>query len=909
MLKICVPLALLAVASLAWPVDQSVRAFDTYRLPNQTVPTHYDLYLDTNLHLADLDYSGNVKIRIQVLESTSQIVLHSKRSEIVRLELRNSNQLAISLKSFEMDADKDFLIVNTKETLPAGSTYVLDIDFTNSLDRTDAAGFYRSSYVNAEGVTKFLGVTQFESTDARSAFPCFDEPGIKTTYSVQIACGLDYNARSNAPALGIQLLPAGKKLTTFQTTPRMQTYLLAFLVSDFISERQVVFQPHQIAVSTFARPTASHQLTYSVDASVRFLRELEIYFDQRYAMSKIDNVAIANSDFAAGAMENWGLVTYRESTILLDPESQGESQQLQVVGIVGHEYTHQFFGNLLAPQWWSYLWLNEGFARLYQYYVSEFSHPELKMRDRFASVRESALNLDASATVRPMTYYVETPGEISRLFDNIAYAKSASVLRMMNYAITEPTFQKGLRYYIQQNKDHGVANEENLFDSLEQAAKEDAQLPQSLTMHEIFRSWSNQPGAPVVTFKRVGDTNEFVFNQERFYNTPPETPGQQSWWIPISFFTPSSNGQYNSSAAFWLPPHVSDFSYRIDVAESETLLVNPLARGYYRVNYDAQTWENIISNLYESPEKFHRLTRSQLVDDAMNLAHAGKLDYFTAFQVFVYLNEETDFIPWSTASSNLQFLKRMLRHDSEALANLESYSSMLAANLLATYGLESIKGESADDESARLIALEWACNSDESCQAEAAQKLRSSRRSQTFTIGSKTEQLLVCSQMRKADYSDFSMMLSSLKNTRDSISRSYLVDTISCVENGQSINKLLNALKSDDFGAAEKVQVLKSVYSNSLTGLNAIIDMFDSTTNVAENMNINKRQLHALLEDMAEYTVQPESAERFAEFVKREAPTHLVHTIQAKLRENESWIRRNAAIVSDMLKTPPQIDM
>lgn len=154
MLKICVPLALLAVASLAWPVDQSVRAFDTYRLPNQTVPTHYDLYLDTNLHLADLDYSGNVKIRIQVLESTSQIVLHSKRSEIVRLELRNSNQLAISLKSFEMDADKDFLIVNTKETLPAGSTYVLDIDFTNSLDRTDAAGFYRSSYVNAEGVTK-----------------------------------------------------------------------------------------------------------------------------------------------------------------------------------------------------------------------------------------------------------------------------------------------------------------------------------------------------------------------------------------------------------------------------------------------------------------------------------------------------------------------------------------------------------------------------------------------------------------------------------------------------------------------------------------------------------------------------------------------------------------------------------
>lgn len=152
----------------------------------------------------------------------------------------------------------------------------------------------------------------------------------------------------------------------------MQTYLVAFLVSDFANEREVSKEPHQVAVSTLARPTASHALSYSVDASVKFLREMEKYFDQSYAMTKIDNVAVANGDFAAGAMENWGLVTYRESTILFDPEIHGESVQLSVVGIVGHEYTHQFFGNLLAPKWWSYLWLNEGFARFYQYYVSEF---------------------------------------------------------------------------------------------------------------------------------------------------------------------------------------------------------------------------------------------------------------------------------------------------------------------------------------------------------------------------------------------------------------------------------------------------------------------------------------------------------------------------------------------------------
>ncbi|XP_065073167.1 aminopeptidase N-like [Ochlerotatus camptorhynchus] len=910
MLKVFALLALLVGICSASPVDRNSREFTTYRLPNTTIPTHYDLYLDTNVHLADLAYSGNVKINIRVLESTSQIVLHSTRSVIGRLELRNSNQLAVPVKGHEVDEDKQFLIVNTNVELPAGSTYVLDIDFTNSLNRTDASGFYRSSYVNAAGETKYLGVTQFEPCDARSAFPCFDEPGIKATLNVQIACGVEYSAKANAPALGITLLPGGKKLTTFQTTPRIQTYLIAFLVSDFITERQVVSEPRQLVVSTLARPTASQLLTYSVSASVQFLRELEIYFDQSYAMSKIDNVAVANIDFAAGAMENWGLVTYRESTILFDPETQGESQQLSVVGIVGHEYTHQFFGNLLAPEWWSYLWLNEGFARLYQYYVSEFSHPELKMRDRFAGVLQAALTTDASPTVRPMTYYVETPSEIGRLFDNIAYAKAASVLRMLNYAVTEHTFQKGLRYYIQQNKDHGVVNEENLFDSLEQAVREDAQLPQSLTMHEIFRSWSRQPGAPVVTVTRVGDTNEYLFNQERFYSTPQEAPEQQSWWIPISYFTPSSNGQFNSSAALWMPPYVTDVSMHINLVENDFVLVNPLARGYYRVNYDPLTWENIIYNLYENTNAFHRLSRSQLIDDSMNLAHAGKLDYYTAFKVFDYLLDESDFLPWSTASSNLRFLQRMLRHDSVASENLKSYSSMLASNLLATYGFDPIKGESADDEDARLIALEWACGNDKPCQTEATQRLSKLRtKAASFAIVSKSEQLIICSQLRKATYDDFSAILSNLKNTPNSRSRSYLIEAASCIENRNAINAFVDSLKSNDFGAAEKTQILQAIYSNSLGGLDAIIDMFDSSENIAFEMNIDRRQLYTLLEDIAEYTVEPQAAARLINIVKREAPTQLVTTIQAKLHANQSWIQRNAAIVSTMLKNSPQIDM
>ena len=252
----------------------------------------------------------------------------------------------------------------------------------------------------------------------------------------------------------------------------MQTYLVAWLVSDFKYEREVLTDP-QLAIASWSKPSSVHLLSYSVDASKRFMRAMEEYFDQLYSMSKIDNVAIKDEDYAAGAMENWGLVTYKESAISYGPED-GEQRQVGVVTIVGHEFTHQFFGNLLAPKWWSYLWLNEGFARLYQYYLGAIvrtiyqnrmrsifvntafhflmqSHPELQLRERFVTGPfQTALRADNSLTVRPMTYYTETRPSISRLFDSIAYDKSACVLRMMNYALGERTFQKGLRYYLQQ---------------------------------------------------------------------------------------------------------------------------------------------------------------------------------------------------------------------------------------------------------------------------------------------------------------------------------------------------------------------------------------------------------------------------------------------------------------------------
>ncbi|XP_055536351.1 aminopeptidase N-like [Wyeomyia smithii] len=905
MWKLCTLLILFVGICQANPLRKE---FLSYRLPNTTIPTHYSLYLDTNVHIGEFEYTGSVQISITILERTQQIVLHSVRSVINRLELRNSNQLAVALNEHEFDDEKEFLIVNVKEPLVAGTNYVLDIDFTNSLDRADKAGFYRSSYETADGETRHLGVTQFEPCDARSAFPCYDEPGIKTTYDIKIACGVEYTAKANSPALGVTILSDGKKLTTFERTPRMQSYLIAFLVSDYISERQVVREPKQLAVSTIARPTAADQLTYSVDASVRFLHELETYFDYTYAMSKIDNVAVIDSDFSAGAMENWGLVTYRESTILFDPESHGESRQLSVVGIVGHEYTHQFFGNLLAPKWWSYLWLNEGFARLYQYYVSEFSHPELGMRERFASERETALSTDGRPGVRPMTYYVETPREISQLFDNIAYAKSASVLRMFSYAFTEATFQKGLQYYIKQNKDNGVVDDQDLFDSIAQAVQEDGRLPPGTTVHELFGSWSNQPGAPLVNVARIGDTNLFLLSQERFYNEPQDNPDSQSWWIPISYFTPSSNGIYNSTAAFWLAPDDEETDYQIELLEGDFVVFNPLARGYYRVNYDVQTWETIIYNLYENIGSIDKLSRSQLIDDSMNLAHAGRLDYYIAFKLFDYLQYEVDYVPWATANTNLKFLKRMLRNDLEALKNLEKYAVHLTSNILSVYGYDARAGESANVEDVRLIALEWACQSDTQCQKQAAAQFYNMSKKMAFSVNSKAEQLIACSRIRDISYNDFVNLLESCKNTHDYVKRGYLLEALACTRDEFTLQRYLDDIVTNSFGRNEKLQALQAIYQTSYEGMQAAMGLLYTSSSLIEEIKLNRREFYTLLEDLADYVIEPLAADQLISIVQREAPEKLL-TIRDKLQFNQNWIRRNAVIVSEMLTMPSEIIM
>ncbi|XP_052895826.1 glutamyl aminopeptidase-like [Anopheles moucheti] len=693
-------------------------ADENFRLPNGTIPMHYILRVDTAIDQNIFNYTGNVQISVVILHPTTQLVLHSTRNNISQIQLRDQDGRQVQIKNFKLDNLREFLVIEAATLLYSRhGTYTLEIDFTNSVDRFDLTGFYKVSYQTGNDAVRYIGVTHFSPINARSAFPCFDEPNLKATFDLHVSCGRTYHVRSNTPARTVLPLPNGNRLYSFTTTPRMSTYLVAWFVSDYVSESKVLTEWPTVTVTTWANPSSSHLLSYSVDASVRFLRAMRQYFAQPYGLPKIDNIVVPQFNLLPEAMENWGLVTYRGNALYVNPQTDGVKQKRAVAHIIAHEYTHQIFGNLLTPARWSYLWLAEGFAHFYSYYLGSISHPEHNFRKRFLTESlQLTFYLDSFASVQQMTRYVETRNDIVGMYSSVVYSKAGCVIRMMNYALGERIFRRGIRGYIQRNKKQGIVTEYDLFESLELAARKEEALPKHLTMHEVFRTWSHQAGYPVVRVRREG--NQYFFTQQRYLSDPAYRPtANGSWWIPISFAT-ANNTTYEKLPAFWMAPNVSEVSHTIQTSAGDVVVFNPQSTGLYRVEYDGSLLRGIIDQLSNNHTAIDPTARARLIDDTLQLTLNRGGNFSTVLQLLSYLRDEADILPWSVVRENVRYMQSMLRADVKTSRLLQSFVETIVAPLLSRHDLHPsapLNGSDSIDE-LRSIAIELACGASESCQ-------------------------------------------------------------------------------------------------------------------------------------------------------------------------------------------------
>ena len=626
------------------------------RLIEQFTPTHYDLSLV--LEREQRTFSGTVVIKGVVTNNT--ISLHSKDLTI--------SSVTVDGKAAQHLAGENDELSITQDDLKPGA-HIVVIGFSGTITDT-MHGLYPSSYEH-EGVKKELLATQFESHHAREVFPCVDEPEAKATYDLTLTTETGITVLGNMPVQW-QREEDGKLVTRFETSPRMSSYLLAWVTGEL--HRRTATTTNGVEVNVWATLAQSlESLDFALDIAKRTIEFFDEYFDTPYPLPKSDHVALP--DFSSGAMENWGLITYREIALLADPKTTSISSKRYIATVVAHELSHQWFGNLVTMKWWNNLWLNESFATLMEYIAVDALHPEWDIWLDFAS-HESimALRRDAIDGVQSVQIDVNHPDEISTLFDGaIVYAKGARLLRMLQQYIGTEAFQAGLKSYFTR---FAYANTEgnDLWDELTAASGKD--------ITEFMNTWISQPGYPVVHVTEEG------LMQEQFFVGPHE-PSNKLWPIPLN----AGDGD--------IPALLETAELDISLADDERLNIGDTAHfiTHYEPAHLARLIDQVASGV-RSP-----LDRLQLLHEQTMLARGGIMNSAQLIPLLnVYKNETSDSV-WDIIGLALSELKKFVEDDPEVEKKLRKFAGTLATNEYERLGWEQKDGEPETDTKLRSTIL------------------------------------------------------------------------------------------------------------------------------------------------------------------------------------------------------------
>jgi len=622
---------------------------DAYVLPPTVKPTKYALKMQPNME--QFTFTGEESISIEVVEATSEIVLNATELEVQSAALAIGG-VTSDAKNISYNSAKETVNLEFGQQINPG-TGTLTLAFTGVLN-DKLRGFYRSKYTREDGKEMTLATTQFEATDARRAFPCWDEPAHKASFDLTLVIPSDLVAVSNNPVIEESAAGPGLKTLRFAETPIMSTYLLAFMIGDLASiESQYTGASGSTKVAVWTTRGKEEQGRFALETSVRMLSFFNDYFGIPYPLDKLDHIAIP--DFAAGAMENWGAITYRETALLVDPENSSAGTRQRVAEVVAHEMAHMWFGDLVTMQWWDDLWLNESFASWMGNKAVDWAFPEWEMWTQFVNMDTNrALSLDGLKNSHPIEQEVNDPAEIGQLFDAISYSKGASVIRMLEQFLGPDTFQKGLQVYISNNQ-YSNAKTEDLWTALETASGQ--------PVTSIMDSWTKQMGYPVLQVETSGSPEkpELVLTQERFVYDRllgESDPEPEVWRVPIRV---SQSGAGETTSLL-----MDDRSVRLPLESSATsaqswFKINPYQTGFFRVNYQAEDWQRLVPAV-ESLE-LPASDRLGIQNDAYSLSRAGLLPVTQFLSLARAYSNETDASVWGDLSSNLRDIEVMLSDD------------------------------------------------------------------------------------------------------------------------------------------------------------------------------------------------------------------------------------------------------
>jgi len=647
-----------------------------YRLDRNIKPLVYDITLQPNLK--EFTFRGAESIIFEAQSPYSKITLHAAELVIHKAFLcggtLNDTLLAVKIS---YDAKLETVTLDFGRTLKPAEADCLCLEFDGILNDT-MHGFYRTSY-EVRGEKRWGATTQFEATDARRAFPCWDEPDMKARFKIELIVPKELTALSNMPIEKQSRLEGDLKQVSYELSPVMSTYLVAFIVADL--EYVEGKDKNGILIRIYTMPGKKEQGRFALKVAQHALPYFGEWFGIPYALPKCDMVALP--DFASGAMENWGLITYRETALLVDSKNSSASARQRVAEVIDHELAHQWFGNLVTMSWWTDLWLNEGFASYMGPKAVHDQFPEWEIWDQFIVADYlRALSGDALQNTHAIEIPVQHPSEIREIFDAITYSKGSSVNRMLEHYLGENVFRKGLRVYLKKFA-WGNATTKDLWDVLEKVSGK--------PVRDIMTSYTDQPGFPVLTVQnKKGKKSAFKIEQQRFLYDGSKDSKKTLWNVPLVVARAGTKKNWVGL--------LKSSSMAVDLGKQDSswVKINAGQSGFYRVAYPAEMLEGLVGALRSRSLPHPVIDALGILSDSQALARAGYLQTSKVLDLLEAVKNEREYNIWTLIAGGLQAVESLL-DSARSRKRLAEFSLSLILPALSDMGWDKRKSDEHSD--------------------------------------------------------------------------------------------------------------------------------------------------------------------------------------------------------------------
>ncbi|XP_062123710.1 aminopeptidase N-like [Drosophila sulfurigaster albostrigata] len=858
-----------------------------YRLSNNVWPSFYNLTINIQGDTTNpgSTFDGEVAITLQTNQSNLQeITLHKDALDISSCSLYNQNgllQQSVATSSLIFDQETQQLTVSLSQALTANENYTLHFQFTGTV-RTDLGGLFSASYVEPEsGKTKWVLLTQMQRINARLVFPCFDEPALKAQFEVHIGRPNGFNSISNTRLKTTTSDAANNRYVDhFEVTPLMSTYLLAFVISEYSRVQG------DTELALYSRPENINKTTFSYQVGQLAVAAYNEIFQLPYQQLGNDVLQFTSSPrFPHNGMENWGLIIYSDAVLVQDAGYTDGLKDLEfTTRIVVHEVSHMWFGDSVTFSWWSYFWLNEAFARYYEYFMTHQLSPEYQLDQQFV-VRQLQLILrtDAVASTQPMTSLeanVQTPAQIANKFSSIAYAKGASIVRMWRNIMGGENFEKSINSYLKEYHLNST-QPSDLFAHL----KQNWPAQPAVDLDEFFTDFTEQEGYPMITVNFTEENHRAVLRQKRFLSNPGDGSNATILYtIPITFATNLKPNFQNMTPGIYFRKNITQVQLNSQ-NPLDWIILNVQQSNYYRVLYDTPILNNIQLALAQSDHSSIAVeNRAQLIDDLFNFAYAKMLDYAEVFQFIEYLSKEVHYIPWYAAYTGMERVaKRLTPHQ---LTNFETYLKDITAAVYAKLTVNSKDYDVPLDVYNREMQVSWlckyqntACNNDVKISFERNVEQPSPDYRETF----------YCAAARTTGYA---RVLELYQKETNSAERELLWRAASCTREYR--NHYTTQILGNSTTVAQKTAGLAQMYEQNPDLITAIFSMITEDIQLLYAALGSWSTTAEVLSDLADYFTTSEQEQQLSEFVDKNSAlfgdaASTLKTAQSTVSTNLQW--------------------